>query len=97
MKEIGVEGPLPSSMESCISKGKEKILCRCLHDDQISVILWEMHEGVGGRHFSMDITARKVLDAKCWWPTPHQDAQQHYQSCDVANKLEISYIPQWQN
>jgi hypothetical protein len=35
-----------------------------LHDDEISVILWEMHVGVGGRQFSADIIAQKVLDAK---------------------------------
>ncbi len=78
-------------------QGQDQILCQCLHDDDISVILWERHEGVGGIHFSMDITTQKVLDAKYWWPTLHKDAQYHCHSCDIANKLEISYIPQWQS
>jgi hypothetical protein len=34
------------------------------HDDKISVIPWDMHKGVGGRHFLVDIMAWKVLDAK---------------------------------
>jgi hypothetical protein len=45
-------------------QGQDQILCRCLHDDKILIILGKMHKGVGGRHFLADITARKVLDAK---------------------------------
>jgi hypothetical protein len=36
-------------------QGQNQFLHPCLHDDNILVILWEMHEGVGGRHFSIDI------------------------------------------
>jgi hypothetical protein len=43
---------------------EDQILRRCLHDNEISVILREMHERVGGRHFLMDIITQKVLDAK---------------------------------
>jgi hypothetical protein len=35
-----------------------------LNDEEIFVILQEMHKGVGGGHFSTDITIQKVLDAK---------------------------------
>jgi len=64
-------------------QGQDQILHRCLYDDEISIILWEMHEGVGGGQFLADIIAQKVLDAKYWWPTFHMDAQQHFQSCDA--------------
>jgi len=53
---------------------QDQILCQCLHDDEILVILQEMHEGVGDKHFLMDITAQKVLNAKYWWPTLHKVA-----------------------
>ncbi len=39
----------------------------------------------------------KGVKYKYWWPILHKDAQQHYQSYDVVNKLEIFYIPQWQS
>jgi hypothetical protein len=59
-------------------------LHHCFHDDEILVIIWKMHEGVGGRHFLADNIAWKVLDVKYWWPTLYKDAQQHYQSCDAC-------------
>jgi hypothetical protein len=37
-------------------QGQDQILCQCLHDGNILIILREMHEGVDGRHFSIDIT-----------------------------------------
>jgi hypothetical protein len=42
---------------------QDQILCQCVHEDKILVILHEMH-GIGGGHFSMNIIAQKVLDAK---------------------------------
>jgi hypothetical protein len=42
-------------------QGQDQIMCRCLHDDKILVILREMHKRVGGGHFLANITARKVL------------------------------------
>jgi hypothetical protein len=59
-----------------------------LHDEEISVILWEMHKGVGGGHFWTDITAQKVLDAKYWWPTLHKDVDQHCQSYDACQQTK---------
>ncbi len=64
-----------------IIKGKlykqrqDQILHQCLHDDEISIILSEMHKGVGGEHFLAYIIAQKVLNAKYWWPTLHRAAQ----------------------
>ncbi len=63
---------------------QDQILHQCLLDDEILVILWEMHKGVGGGHFSIDIIIRNVEDAKYWWPTLHMDAQQHCQSCNAC-------------
>jgi hypothetical protein len=46
------------------------------------VILQEMHKGVGGGHFLVDITIQKILAAKCQWPTLHKDVMDHCNSCD---------------
>jgi hypothetical protein len=34
---------------------QDQIFYRCLRDGKISIILWEMHKGLGGRHFSTNI------------------------------------------
>jgi hypothetical protein len=65
MEETSVESMPFTIIDGKLYKQRQnQILCWCLHDDEISVILREMHEGVGGWHFSMDIIAQKVLDAK---------------------------------
>jgi hypothetical protein len=45
-------------------------------------MLQEMHEGIGGGHFSFEIIVHKILDAKYWWPIMHKDALQYFQACD---------------
>ncbi len=45
-------------------QGQDQILHQCLCDDEIFVILQEMHERVGGGHFLADIPAQKLLVAK---------------------------------
>jgi phenolic acid decarboxylase len=32
--------------------------------DEAHTIVWELHEGIGGGHFVMDITTKKILDAR---------------------------------
>jgi hypothetical protein len=44
--------PLTIINEKLYKQGQDQILCQCLHNDEILVILWEMHEGIGGGHFS---------------------------------------------
>jgi hypothetical protein len=65
-------------------QGKNQILCQCLHDGEISIILWEMHKGVGGEQFSTDITTQKVLcrNPNCRNPTLAKcgGEAQHFQS-----------------
>jgi hypothetical protein len=66
--------PLPSSMESCINKGKINF---CANGYMIRD--FGNHRKDAWRSwwhtFSVDIIARKVLNAKYWWPILHEDAQ----------------------
>jgi hypothetical protein len=32
-------------------------------------MMWEMHQGVEGEHFSTNIIVKKILDVNYWWPT----------------------------
>jgi len=54
---------------------------------KIPTTLQEMHEGVGGEHFSSEITIHKILDAKYWWPTMHKDVFQYRQACDNYQRI----------
>ncbi len=44
--------------------------------------LQELHFGVVGGHFSVDVTTRKILDASYWWPTPHINTLKFCHNCD---------------
>jgi len=46
-----------------------------------------MHDDMGGGHFSTNITSRKILDAKYWWPTLHKDVKIYCQSCNAYQRI----------
>jgi hypothetical protein len=50
--------------------------------EKIPTIVKEMHDGVGGGHFTTNITIRKLLDVKYWWPTMHNDILNYCQTCN---------------
>jgi len=70
---------------------QDQILHQCLHDDEISIILPNMHKGVSGGIFLAYIIAQKVLNAKYWWPILHRANNNTINPTMLANKLEISY------
>jgi hypothetical protein len=43
----------------------------------------EMHQGVGGGHFSTTIISCKILDAQYWWcKILYKDVREYWQSYD---------------
>jgi hypothetical protein len=42
--------------------GQDNKLYRCLTTSKTQIILKELHEGVVGRHFAIDIITKKILD-----------------------------------
>jgi len=42
---------------------------------------------VDGRHFTIDITAQKILNARYWWPTLFKDTRDFCKSCDSYQKI----------
>jgi hypothetical protein len=54
-------------------QGQDWVLKCCPHLEEISMIIKEMHNDVGGGHLSTHIINQKILDAKYWWPTLHKD------------------------
>ncbi len=48
----------------------------------------ELHEKVVGKHFVTNITVKKILDVKYWWPTLFKDTHEFYKSCDNYQKIK---------
>jgi len=44
----------------------------------VPTILQELHGGIGGGHFSSNITMKKILDDDYWWPTMNKDVHEFY-------------------
>jgi len=42
---------------------------------------------VDGGHFTTNITAKKILDARYWWPTLFKDTHDFCKSCDRCQKI----------
>jgi hypothetical protein len=40
------------------------------------------------KHFIVDIIAKKIMDARYWWPTLFKDTHDFCKSCDMCQKLE---------
>jgi len=64
--------------------GQDNRFCCVLQLEQMPTILQELHNGVGGKHFSLSIIVRKILDASYWWPTMNIDVHQFCRTSDLC-------------
>ncbi len=62
--------------------GQDNKMHRCLTTSETQNVLKELHEGVLGGHFVVDITANKILDVGYWWPTLFNDTHDFCKSYD---------------
>jgi len=62
--------------------GQDNRLRRCLIASKTHIVLKELHEGVVGKHFTADITTKKILDVGYYWPTLFMDTHEFCKSCD---------------
>lgn len=77
--------------------GKDNVLRRVPHEDEIESILEACHEGVCGGHFAHDITSRKILQSGFVWPSLHHDVSFWCKSCDACQRTgprKLLYEPQ---
>jgi hypothetical protein len=47
----------------------------------------ELHEGPSKGHFATEITQRKILDARYWWPTMYKDVDDYCKSYDACQRI----------
>ena len=62
--------------------GPNEILRICVLEHEISMILIEAYDCVGGHYAGKD-TTWKILREILWCPSLHKDAREYCRSCDV--------------
>jgi hypothetical protein len=66
--------------------GQDNKLQRCLTTTKAHMVMKKLHEGPLGGHFATEITQRKILDTRYWWPTMYRDVHDYYRSCDAHQR-----------
>ncbi len=77
--------------------GQNNKMCRCLTTSEAQIVLQELHQGMVGGHFVIDITTKKFLDAGYWWPTLFKDIHnfcRSYDNCQKIGGLKIKSLAQ---
>ena len=65
----------------------DKIIRRCLPDNEVQSVLIFCHSYACGGHFGPNKTARKVLDAGFYWPHIFRDAYAFCKTCDRCQRI----------
>jgi hypothetical protein len=76
-----------SKTENYVPSGTRQRMCRCLTTSKTKIVLKELHEGVVGKHFVVDNTAKKILNVRYWLPTLFKDTHEFCKSCDGCQKV----------
>ncbi len=66
--------------------GQDNKFRHCVTTNEAQMILWELHEGISGGHFAMDINVKKILDARYWSPKLFYDASKFCKSCGACQR-----------
>eukprot|EP00253_Pinus_taeda_P017782 PITA_17782 len=67
--------------------GPDKILRRCVREEEVFDILLTCHDGPFGGHFVAKRTAFKILQVGYYWPTLHQDVRRYVSQCDRCQRM----------
>eukprot|EP00253_Pinus_taeda_P013362 PITA_13362 len=68
--------------------GPYQILRRCVREEEVFDILLTCHDGPYGGHFAAKRTTFKVLQARYYWPTFHQDVKRYTSQYDQCQRME---------
>jgi hypothetical protein len=64
--------------------GQDNKFCHVLQLERVPTILQELHNGFGGRHFSLNIMVKKILDLGYWWPTMNKNVHEFCRTYDLC-------------
>ncbi|XP_072071992.1 uncharacterized protein [Arachis hypogaea] len=67
-------------------KGLSQPLLKCLHPDQTSYVLREVHEGCCGHHIGGKALARKLIQAGYYWPSMMNDSKEFVKNAPNAKR-----------
>ncbi|GJS32103.1 reverse transcriptase domain-containing protein [Tanacetum coccineum] len=59
---------------------------RCVHGKEALDILEACHNGPTGGHHGVNLTAKKVFDARFFWPSIYKDAHELVKNCDSCQR-----------
>jgi hypothetical protein len=65
----------------------DKIIRRCVPNDEVISVLKFCHSEACGGHFSIKKTAAKILQCRFYWPTLFKDTNNFCRSCERCQKL----------
>jgi hypothetical protein len=57
------------------------VILRCVNKEEANKLIYELHSGHCGGHFSTHTTAHKILEGRYYWPTIFFDTHQYVRSC----------------
>jgi hypothetical protein len=60
---------------------------RCLATSETQIVLKELHQRMVRGHFVTNITTKKFLDARYWWPILLKNINEFCRSCDNCQKI----------
>jgi hypothetical protein len=63
--------------------GQDQILRHAIKREETKQVLSQCHEGVYGGHFMTDTTTKRILTAKCFWPTLFQNSAVYCKTCEM--------------
>ncbi len=61
-------------------------LQQCSTTIKAQTVVKELNKGPSRRHFTTNITQRKILDAWYWWPTMYRDVHDYCKSCYACQR-----------
>ncbi|XP_072058170.1 uncharacterized protein [Arachis hypogaea] len=67
-------------------KCSDRILRRCISEEEGREVLWSCHSASFGGHFGGERTAVKVLQCEFFWPTIFKDAKKLVRSCNECQR-----------
>ena len=70
--------------------GPDEIFHCCVVEHERPMVLNEAHANVAGGHYAGKEIARKLLQARLWWPIMHTDAQDYCRRCDICQRTRKS-------
>lgn len=72
-------------IQNCLYwRDRASVLLRCLDEEQVTIIIEEMHSGVCGGHYIAKKTAHKILRSRYWWPSLFYDTHRMVKRCDAC-------------